>query len=416
MKSGVIVGRGSEGVVRVIDETTVVKCCRQSTDGFHIGVFGESSILAQYRHPNLMTPVGEHPFAFSDLDFTIQLPYYRRSLANYQPTDIVSFAYEMLSALAFLHRNRIIHTDVKPNNIMFDDEGSAHLIDYGQSVRDYGQEKSLEVQASMWRAPEIILQNTHYTTAIDIWSLGVILHNLICPKGSSLNNGGGNWYVMWQYCRRLPYTTPQAPRERLLFSRIMNAPEAAGCEVAKLELPDSCPLELQELVRRCLTFNYQTRISAIEALNLPLFNSYTHVIGEVLPFHRGQPVGKDVWKYFEQVFKYLRTLPCEAQVLSAELYSSVLVRQPGEPGNLALACAYIAAQQLGTCDLSQDGFFAERSCPWEQLSTAVREVTAQLRYFLHPLLPPVDIAREYHECEMSEERQLLYRAERFSEL
>jgi serine/threonine protein kinase len=425
MESGSILGRGSEGCVRVIDSTTVVKCCRQPNDGLYNGVLNETSVLAQYRHPHLIAPLGPEPFAFGDADFSTRLPYFPRSLAVQPPrvmADITRVAYELLSALAFLHGQGIIHTDLKPNNILFDAQGKAVLIDFGQSIRDYGQPKSLEVQAAFWRAPEIILQDQYYTSAIDLWALGLILYNLVCPEGPVLNAGGGNWRIMWGYYHHLPYPVkswPPRPREKLILHRLLATPEAQELkrEVAELWLPDTCPAVLQRVIRTCLDFDARTRVSAAHALTF--FTDFPPPpTGEVLPFLRGQPLPKEGWQYCEEIFPYLNYLPKEAQVLAIELYTSAEVRRPSAEVNKLrlLACTYIAAQQLASHDVSQSTVFATSYCPWEKLFLALQEVARLLNYCLHPPLPPVEVANEYHEGRMSAERQELYRAGQFAAL
>ncbi|XP_032382335.1 serine/threonine-protein kinase Kist isoform X1 [Etheostoma spectabile] len=94
-------------------------------------------------------------------------------------------AKDILMALAFLHREGYVHADLKPRNILWgaDDEGFK-LIDFGLSFKEGNQDVKY-IQTDGYRAPEAELQNSlaqsgvevdsGCTTAVDIWSLGIIL-------------------------------------------------------------------------------------------------------------------------------------------------------------------------------------------------------------------------------------------------
>lgn len=81
-----------------------------------------------------------------------------------------------MSGLAFCHSRRVLHRDLKPQNLLIDKEGSLKLADFGLAraigipVRTYTH----EVVTLWYRAPEILLGSKHYSTAVDIWSVGCI--------------------------------------------------------------------------------------------------------------------------------------------------------------------------------------------------------------------------------------------------
>lgn len=84
--------------------------------------------------------------------------------------------YQLLSGLAFCHSRRVLHRDLKPQNLLIDKEGSLKLADFGLAraigipVRTYTH----EVVTLWYRAPEILLGSKHYSTAVDVWSVGCI--------------------------------------------------------------------------------------------------------------------------------------------------------------------------------------------------------------------------------------------------
>jgi len=97
--------------------------------------------------------------------------------------------FKILKALKFMHSGQLIHRDLKPNNILLDSECHVKLADFGlaRSVA-FNEEEGVEpvlteyVATRWYRAPEILLGSKKYTKAIDMWSIGCILGELIVGK------------------------------------------------------------------------------------------------------------------------------------------------------------------------------------------------------------------------------------------
>lgn len=92
------------------------------------------------------------------------------------PALVKSYLHQLLEALAYCHLNRILHRDLKPQNLLVDAQGHIKLADFGLArafnipLRAYTH----EVVTLWYRAPEILLGSKLYTTGVDIWSLGCI--------------------------------------------------------------------------------------------------------------------------------------------------------------------------------------------------------------------------------------------------
>jgi dual specificity tyrosine-phosphorylation-regulated kinase 2/3/4 len=81
----------------------------------------------------------------------------------------------ILQCLRVLRRHRVIHCDLKPENVLLrEKEGnSVKVIDFGSSCYE-SQQVHTYIQSRYYRAPEVIL-NSGYTPAIDMWSLGCMV-------------------------------------------------------------------------------------------------------------------------------------------------------------------------------------------------------------------------------------------------
>mmetsp|Transcript_52661 Transcript_52661/g.73023 ORF Transcript_52661/g.73023 Transcript_52661/m.73023 type:complete len:164 (-) Transcript_52661:303-794(-) len=97
--------------------------------------------------------------------------------------------YQILKSLKFMHTGELIHRDLKPSNILLNSECHVKVADFGlaRSVactdEDGGPPVLTEYVATRWyRAPEILLGSTKYTKAVDMWSVGCILGELIVGK------------------------------------------------------------------------------------------------------------------------------------------------------------------------------------------------------------------------------------------
>ncbi len=102
---------------------------------------------------------------------------------------------DLCRAVQYAHTNLIVHRDLKPSNVLVTAEGEVRLLDFGVAkllgVSEPGREITTSIRAPMTlrrAAPEQV-DGAEATTATDVWSLGVLLHELLTGRIPVAGNG-----------------------------------------------------------------------------------------------------------------------------------------------------------------------------------------------------------------------------------
>ncbi|KAJ3027188.1 UNVERIFIED_CONTAM: Cyclin-dependent kinase catalytic subunit [Siphonaria sp. JEL0065] len=185
------IGEGTYGVVykardRNNGRIVALKKIRLETEdeGVPSTAIREISLLKELNHPNIVNLLDiVHNdaklyliFEFLDLD----LKKYMDSIKVLSPSLIRSYMHQLVSGMNFCHAHRILHRDLKPQNLLIDQAGTLKLADFGLAravgipLRTYTH----EVVTLWYRSPEILLGSRHYSTAVDMWSIGCIFAEL----------------------------------------------------------------------------------------------------------------------------------------------------------------------------------------------------------------------------------------------
>lgn len=94
------------------------------------------------------------------------------------------FVYQILRGLKYLHSANVAHRDLKPANLVTNISCELKIIDFGlsRSVEVPFADLTDYVITRWYRPPELLLENTNYTTAVDIWSVGCIFAEMYTRK------------------------------------------------------------------------------------------------------------------------------------------------------------------------------------------------------------------------------------------
>ena len=116
------------------------------------------------------------------------------------------FIYQTLRALKAMHSANVLHRDLKPSNLLLNANCDLKVCDFGLARSAASTEDNsgfmTEYVATRWyRAPEIMLTFKEYTKAIDVWSVGCILAEML--NGKPLFPG--------KDCKCLLHAFPSAP-------------------------------------------------------------------------------------------------------------------------------------------------------------------------------------------------------------
>ncbi|KAL6501994.1 Cell division control protein 2 A [Orobanche gracilis] len=189
------IGEGTYGVVykardRVTNKTIALKKIRleQEDEGVPSTAIREISLLKEMQHGNivrLQDVVHSEKrlylvFEYLDLD----LKKHMDSCPEFSqdPRLVKLFLCQILRGIAYCHSHRVLHRDLKPQNLLIDRRTNAlKLADFGLA-RAFGipvRTFTHEVVTLWYRAPEILLGSRHYSTPVDVWSVGCIFAEMV---------------------------------------------------------------------------------------------------------------------------------------------------------------------------------------------------------------------------------------------
>ncbi|XP_038678188.1 cyclin-dependent kinase 1 [Scyliorhinus canicula] len=192
------IGEGTYGVVykgrhKTTQQIVAMKKIRLESEeeGVPSTAIREISLLKELQHPNivcLQDVLMQDARLYLIFEFlSMDLKKYLDSLPTRQMMEqmlVKSYLYQITQGIAFCHARRVLHRDLKPQNLLIDSKGVIKLADFGLArafgvpVRVYTH----EVVTLWYRAPEVLLGSARYSTPVDIWSIGTIFAEMATKR------------------------------------------------------------------------------------------------------------------------------------------------------------------------------------------------------------------------------------------
>ncbi|GES83035.1 protein serine/threonine kinase [Rhizophagus clarus] len=276
-------GEGTYGIVykaqnRDSNEVVALKRIRldNEEEGVPCTAIREISLLKELKHPNI---VRLYDVLHTEKKLTLVFEYLDSDLKKFLDTyggdldkdTIKQLMYQLLKGIAFCHEHRVLHRDLKPQNLLINKRGELKLADFGLArafgipVRSY----SHEVVTLWYRAPDVLMGSRQYSTSIDVWSAGCIFAEMASGRplfpGSSIKDQllrifkvlGTPTEETWPGVSQLPeYKSDFTTYNRIPLESLLPKLDSSGIDLLS-----------QQLIK----YQPEKRLSAEDALQHPYF-------------------------------------------------------------------------------------------------------------------------------------------------
>ncbi|XP_029604972.1 cyclin-dependent kinase 17 [Salmo trutta] len=166
-----------KGRSKLTDNLVALKEIRlEHEEGAPCTAIREVSLLKDLKHANIVTL---HDIIHTDKCLTLVFEYLEKDLKQYMDDcgsimsvhNVKIFLFQLLRGLAYCHRRKVLHRDLKPQNLLINDKGELKLADFGLARAKSVPTKtySNEVVTLWYRPPDVLLGSTEYSTPIDMW-------------------------------------------------------------------------------------------------------------------------------------------------------------------------------------------------------------------------------------------------------
>uniref|UniRef100_A0A4W6F205 Protein kinase domain-containing protein n=1 Tax=Lates calcarifer TaxID=8187 RepID=A0A4W6F205_LATCA len=179
-----------KGRSKLTDNLVALKEIRlEHEEGAPCTAIREVSLLKDLKHANIVTL---HDIVHTDKSLTLVFEYLDKDLKQYMDDcgnilsmqNVKIFLFQILRGLAYCHRRKVLHRDLKPQNLLINDKGELKLADFGLARAKSVPTKtySNEVVTLWYRPPDVLLGSSEYSTQIDMWGVGCIFYEMAAGR------------------------------------------------------------------------------------------------------------------------------------------------------------------------------------------------------------------------------------------
>ncbi|XP_069785314.1 cyclin-dependent kinase 17-like isoform X2 [Narcine bancroftii] len=175
-----------KGRSKLTDNLVALKEIRlEHEEGAPCTAIREVSLLKDLKHANIVTL---HDIIHTEKSLTLVFEYLDKDLKQYLEDcgnvihihNVKLFLFQLLRGLAYCHHRKVLHRDLKPQNLLINEKGELKLADFGLARAKSVPTKtySNEVVTLWYRPPDVLLGSTEYSTQIDMWGVGCIFYEM----------------------------------------------------------------------------------------------------------------------------------------------------------------------------------------------------------------------------------------------
>ncbi|CAG9789497.1 unnamed protein product [Diatraea saccharalis] len=286
-------GEGSYGLVykcrnRDTGEIVAVKKFVENEDDPLIRKIAlrEIRMLKNLKHPNLVNLIEvfrrkrKLHLVFEYCDHTVlhELEKYPSGCPELLSKQII---WQTLQGVAYCHRHNCIHRDVKPENILLTSEGVVKLCDFGFARMISPGESYTDYVATRWyRAPELLVGDTMYSTPVDVWAIGCVFAELLSSE--ALWPGKSDLDQLYLIRKTLG---DLLPRHMTIFSQNtffqgMALPEPTVIEPLEKKIPQRYANNelVIDFLQKCLDKDPMMRWTCEQLLRHPIFENFLFTV------------------------------------------------------------------------------------------------------------------------------------------
>ncbi|XP_073291552.1 serine/threonine-protein kinase MHK [Primulina huaijiensis] len=235
----------------------------------------EVKSLRKLNHPNIIKLLeivhenNELFFIFEYMEHNLYQIMKERQ-TSFSEEDIRDLMSQVLQGLAHVHKHDFFHRDLKPENLLVTNN-TIKIADFGLARELSSTPPFTDYVSTRWyRAPEVLLQSSSYTPAIDMWAVGAILAELfsLCP----IFPGGSEIDQLYKICCVLGApdwnTFPEA-------TNILRLVDITFSDIMPVDLSDVIPnasFEAIDLIKQLCSWDPLKRPTADQCLQHPFFH------------------------------------------------------------------------------------------------------------------------------------------------
>ncbi|XP_055757213.1 cyclin-dependent kinase-like 2 [Salvelinus fontinalis] len=281
-----MVGEGSYGMVmkcrhKENGRIVAVKKFLESEDDKTVKKIAlrEIKMLKQLRHENLVNLLEVWKkrrrwyLVFEFVERTV-LDDLEQSPTGLDYSRLRRYVYQILRAISFCHQHNIIHRDIKPENILVSQGGVVKLCDFGfaRTMAPPGENYTDYVATRWYRAPELLVGDTKYGKAVDVWAAGCLFVEML--TGEPLFPGDSDIDQLYHIIRCFGNLTPRHQElfyKNPVFSGV-SLPEVTETEPLLQRYP-KLSTTATDLTQRCLQMDPDRRSQCSDLLQHQLFTN-----------------------------------------------------------------------------------------------------------------------------------------------